>query len=275
MRRVEPTVRSRSAPISAARRELRIGGQALAQPPQVHLERGQKLAELVVQLARDVRLLLLARLEHAHRELAQLALRSLERVLELLAPRDVAQDHGVVASARRAGLRDRGLDRELLALIFLDVVRSAQSVVTSPMRRLVTPVLPKCWMCLRFAKARRQEAVERGADASSRRTRNICSAARLKSTIFCLSSTETIASIAESTIEPSCASPRCGARRPALRRRRPRSRRRSPACRRRSRLRAATASRARAGRPPRSRPRGRRAQPRPPRSRPDGGSSFV
>ena len=62
-----------------------------------------------MQLARDTRFLLFARVEHPRRKLAQI-------VLALQAPRDVAQDYRVEPLAVLADLRDRGLDRKLLAV---------------------------------------------------------------------------------------------------------------------------------------------------------------
>ncbi len=102
--------------LGALRRIGVAGGQPLAQPGEVHLQRGEQLPELVVQLARDARLFLLARLEHLRREPPQLFLLRLQRVLRLLAQRDVAQDHRVEVLPGLAGLRDRGLDGELGAV---------------------------------------------------------------------------------------------------------------------------------------------------------------
>ena len=56
-------------------------------PRDVHAHHRERLAQLVVQLARDARLLVLARFQYLRRELAQLVLLALQRVLVLLAQR--------------------------------------------------------------------------------------------------------------------------------------------------------------------------------------------
>jgi hypothetical protein len=81
----------------------------VAHEDRVHLERGERLRELVVQLARDAALLLLAHAGGFGGEGGELA-------FGLQALGDVAQDHGVDLAGRRRELRDRGLDRELLAV---------------------------------------------------------------------------------------------------------------------------------------------------------------
>ena len=90
--------------------------QLFARPGQVHLQRGELLAELVVEFPGDPGLFVLARLQHLRRKLAQLGLRLAQGVLGVFPAGDVAQDHGIDVRAVLAGLRDRSFDRKLRAV---------------------------------------------------------------------------------------------------------------------------------------------------------------
>nr|WP_308419599.1 hypothetical protein [Chitinimonas koreensis] len=94
----------------------RFGRQALSEPADVHLERGQRLAQLVVQLARDAALFLLAHGMGRRRHRLHLLLGVAQRLLGADPLGDVAQDHGVEACAVLLDLGDRGVDREFLAV---------------------------------------------------------------------------------------------------------------------------------------------------------------
>ena len=130
------------------------------------------------------RLLLLARLQHARREFAQLGLLAHQRVLVLLAPGDVAQDHRVEAVAAFARLRDRGLDREFLAVGAQRPQRGG--VAHAPVGDAgVAEVLDVA--VVRGAEARRQEARRASSRAPrARLQRKIGSAAWLNSTMRCV-----------------------------------------------------------------------------------------
>src|SRR5581483_1532086 len=77
---------------------------------------GERLRQLVVQLARDATLLLLARRGCRRGELAELVLGAAQCLLGRDAIRHIAQDHRVELFTIRLQLRDGGVDRELLAI---------------------------------------------------------------------------------------------------------------------------------------------------------------
>jgi hypothetical protein len=94
-----------------------VGRQAfgLLQQRQVHAQRSQHLAEVVVQFARDVGALFLANGLQGRRQLAQLVVRAGQLFLHVLALGDVAHDHGVERGAA-VRARDRTFDREAAAV---------------------------------------------------------------------------------------------------------------------------------------------------------------
>jgi hypothetical protein len=85
-------------------------------PAHVDLQGGERLAELVVQLARDARLLALAQVLRGESQAADVVARLAQRFLLSQALGHVAQDHREEALAVLAHLGDRGLDGELLAV---------------------------------------------------------------------------------------------------------------------------------------------------------------
>ena len=153
MRRVALTVRSSSAPISATRgaSSESAGSRSRSQPRSI-LSAVRSWPSSSCS-SRAMCAFSSSRASSTRAESSRSSrCDALQRVLGLLAQRDVAQDHGVVARARPAPACEIeasiGNSSPLSA-------RSAQSVVTSPMRRLVTPVRPKPSMWPRCAPRKR------------------------------------------------------------------------------------------------------------------------
>ena len=92
-----------------------------------------------------------------------------QRILDLLAPRDVAQDHGDRSLPRLAALRDRRVDRELGAV---GTQRPTWCVAHAPAGDAGAAELLAVRV-VRGAEALRDEALQRPPIASSRRTPNI------------------------------------------------------------------------------------------------------
>ena len=121
-----------------ARRRLEV----LAQPPHVDLQRRERLAQLVVQLARDAPLLLLAHRACREGEAADLLARGAQVLLGAHALGDVAQDHRVVALAALLDVRDRGVDGKLLAVAAQaphDALAAHAPRASCPSRRSAAP----------------------------------------------------------------------------------------------------------------------------------------
>ena len=93
VRIVSSTVR----PIASVFSSSVVSTQALGEPDDVHLQPGEHLAELVVDLARDVRALLLAHGDHMVGERTQPLLRLAQLLLGLATLGDLARQLGVLA----------------------------------------------------------------------------------------------------------------------------------------------------------------------------------
>ncbi len=89
---------------------------AAGQPGHLQVQAGQLLPELVVQLARDARALVLTHLLQRRRQLVQLPVRLAQLGLRALALGDVAQHRGELRLAVDRDLRDRRFDRKPAAV---------------------------------------------------------------------------------------------------------------------------------------------------------------